>query len=586
MAGCKVVTTKWLDVNKGDDSEANYRSRLVGRELKLDNRLDLFAATPPLEALRLVCAICANNQTSDKPYRILSVDVRRAYFYAKVNRPVFIEIPAEDRVPGDEGMVAKLNLSLYGTRDAAQNWAAEYTKYLRAIGFQTGRATPCSFKHASRELYVTVHGDAFTITGPNEDLRWLEEQLKKKYDIKTSYLGPESEHNKEIRVLNRTLRWTDDGIEYEPDRRHAELIIKDMEVSGAKPMATPGVSETKEETDGYDDSPELVGSEATAYHGLAVRLHYLAMDRPDLQVSAKEISKKMAKPRAADWSKLKRLARYLVGAPRMVQKFPWQEAPDRLETYTDSDWAGDRKSWKSTSVGAVTWGRHTIKTWSSTQQVIAMPSGEAELYALVKRAAQSYGIMAMLADFGLAVSTTVCTDASAALGMVHRMGLGKTRHIDVQYLWVQKDVLDEKLKVVKVSSNKNPADLLTKHLKAELILRHLEALNCEVSDGRAATAPMLQQVRSRDYWIGKGVQWARAHCKHRESRFTPMKVAGGPKNAGAVDDIRVATGRYKDGEHFCIIDRWKDSPDPHRRLREEWTGTTYFVERSAEMKFE
>ena len=51
-------------------------------------------------------------------------------------------------------------------------------------------------------------------------------------------------------------------------------------------------------------------------------------------------------------------------------------------------------------------------------------------------------------------------------------------------------------------------------------------------------------------------------------------------------EATVATGRYKDGEQFCIIDRWKDSPDPHRRLREEWTGTTYFVERSAEMKFE
>ena len=60
--GAKVITTKWLDINKGDDQEPNYRSRLVGRELKLDNRLDLFAATPPLEALRIMCAICANIQ--------------------------------------------------------------------------------------------------------------------------------------------------------------------------------------------------------------------------------------------------------------------------------------------------------------------------------------------------------------------------------------------------------------------------------------------------------------------------------------------------------------------------------------------
>ena len=46
---CKVIITKWLDTNKGDDITPNYRSRLVGREIKRANRVDLFAATPPLE---------------------------------------------------------------------------------------------------------------------------------------------------------------------------------------------------------------------------------------------------------------------------------------------------------------------------------------------------------------------------------------------------------------------------------------------------------------------------------------------------------------------------------------------------------
>jgi hypothetical protein len=120
---CKVITTRWLDINKGDRANPNYRSRLVGREIKTDTRLDLFAATPPLESLRLICSICASNQARTQPYRVMSMDVRRAYFYAKATRPVYIEIPIEDFEPGDEGKVARLNLSLYGTRDAAQNWA-------------------------------------------------------------------------------------------------------------------------------------------------------------------------------------------------------------------------------------------------------------------------------------------------------------------------------------------------------------------------------------------------------------------------------------------------------------------------------
>ena len=78
--GCKVITTRWPDVNKSDEANPNLRARLVGRELKTDNRLDLFAATPPLEALRLICAIRASNQSRGKPFRILSVEVWPAYF--------------------------------------------------------------------------------------------------------------------------------------------------------------------------------------------------------------------------------------------------------------------------------------------------------------------------------------------------------------------------------------------------------------------------------------------------------------------------------------------------------------------------
>ena len=129
--GCKVITTRWLGINKGDLRNPNYRSRLVGREMKTDSRLDLFAATPPLESLRLLCSLCANNQSRRDPFRIMSIDVRRAYFYAKATLPMYIEIPIEDFEPGDEGNVARLNLSLYGNRDAARNWSNEYTKFLK-----------------------------------------------------------------------------------------------------------------------------------------------------------------------------------------------------------------------------------------------------------------------------------------------------------------------------------------------------------------------------------------------------------------------------------------------------------------------
>ena len=63
-----------------------------------------------------------------------------------------------------------------------------------------------------------------------------------------------------------------------------------------------------------------------------------------------------------------------------------------------------------------------IKFWSSTQQLVAISSGEAELYALIKGASQTKGIISMLMDFGLTFDGTVSTDASAAIGISFRRG--------------------------------------------------------------------------------------------------------------------------------------------------------------------
>ena len=140
---------------------------------------------------------------------------------------------------------------------------------------------------------------------------------------------------------------------------------------------------------------ELSKEDARKCRGLAARFNYLSMDRPDLHW-AKTVSKCMASPRVGDWALLKRVAKYLVGVPRAIQRFRWQNAPNMVITYSDSDWAGKENGRKSTSGGVIMYGSHALKTWSSQQQVVALSSGEAELYALVKAAAQTKGIMVCL----------------------------------------------------------------------------------------------------------------------------------------------------------------------------------------------
>ena len=75
-------------------------------------------------------------------------------------------------------------------------------------------------------------------------------------------------------------------------------------------------------------------------------------------------------------------------------------------------------------------GEQCVQIWSATQGAYALSSAEAELYAEVKAASETLGLASMLKDLGMACPARVMGDASAALGIINRKGLGKVRHIE------------------------------------------------------------------------------------------------------------------------------------------------------------
>ena len=134
-------------------------------------------------------------------------------------------------------------------------------------------------------------------------------------------------------------------------------------------------------------------------------------------------------------------------------------------------------------------GQHCVKTWSNTQAIIALSSGEAEYYGVVKAASIGLGCRALLKDLDKKTNIIVHTDAEAAKGIASRMGLGKTRHIDVHYLWVQERIRNGDLSLHKVLGTENPADLLTKHLSAPDMLKYLSKFSARYQTGRASVTP-------------------------------------------------------------------------------------------------
>ena len=139
------ITTRWIDTNKGDPANPNFRSRLVVREIKArkspEERIPqnmLFSSTPPLEAMRLLCSLWATERVSHRgrPLKIGLWDISRAHFYGVPKRRIYIQLPDEDASPG---MVGRLTKSMYGTQDAPNIWQQHYTQLLVKAGYLRGK---------------------------------------------------------------------------------------------------------------------------------------------------------------------------------------------------------------------------------------------------------------------------------------------------------------------------------------------------------------------------------------------------------------------------------------------------------------
>jgi hypothetical protein len=130
-----------------------------------------------------------------------------------------------------------------------------------------------------------------------------------------------------------------------------------------------------------------------------------------------------------------------------------------------------------------------VRGWSSTQKVIALSSGEAEYYGMVRGGPEGLGTQSIFMDMHGKCKLKLHEDSSAAKGIAERSGLGKIRHIEVNQFWLQQKVRDKKIKLVKVDGKKNLADALTKHLDAGTMEQHIIHTQCARVDGRHELMP-------------------------------------------------------------------------------------------------
>ena len=97
----------------------------------------------------------------------------------------------------------------------------------------------------------------------------------------------------------------------------------------------------------------------------------------DIQYATKEICRGMAVPKASSMSKMKRLARYLLGCPRQVLVFrPCSEEAPEMVVYSDSDWAGCLRTRKSTSGGVLAFQGGSLRRGAAHRPALHSPAAK------------------------------------------------------------------------------------------------------------------------------------------------------------------------------------------------------------------
>ena len=163
-----------------------------------------------------------------------------------------------------------------------------------------GDASACVFRHAKRRLVTSVHGDDFTTSGPKANIDWMKRQMEGRYELtEVARLGPSPRDDKEVKILNRLVRWTEKGSEYEGDPRQVEQVVVNLGLEGAKTVGTPGVKADRMQHE--------------AYSAFSARCNFVSMDRPEVQFASKELCRWMSQPTELGLTGLKRLGRFFEG---------------------------------------------------------------------------------------------------------------------------------------------------------------------------------------------------------------------------------------------------------------------------------
>ena len=459
--GKRPLKCKWVFKLKkdGNGKLVRYKARLVVKGFKQKKGIDfdeIFSPVVKMTSIRTILSLAASLDLE-----VEQLDVKTAFLHGDLEEEIYMEQPEGFEVAGKKHMVCKLNKSLYGLKQAPRQWYMKFDSFMKSQTYLKTYSDPCVyFKRFSENNFIILllYVDDMLIVGKDKGLiAKLKGDLSKSFDMKD--LGPAQQILGMKIVRERTSRklWLS-------QEKYIERVLERFNMKNAKPVSTPLAGHLKLSKKMCPTTVEEKGNMAKVPYSSAVGslMYAMVCTRPDIAHAVGVVSRFLENPGKEHWEAVKWILRYLRGTTGDCLCFGGSDPI--LKGYTDADMAGDIDNRKSTTGYLFTFSGGAISWQSKLQKCVALSTTEAEYIAATETGKEMIWLKRFLQELGLHQKEyAVYCDSQSAIDLSkNSMYHARTKHIDVRYHWIREMVDDESLKVLKISTNENPSDMLTK----------------------------------------------------------------------------------------------------------------------------
>ena len=470
-----IIQSRWVLRNKGTE----VRARIVAKGFTepvtdIDN---IYASTPIYSVLRLLLTISMNNN-----WTVRTGDISVAFLHAAAATDDLYMHPPTEFYNESDGIVWKLNKAIYGLRSSPKAWQTHLADVLQQLGLQRSTAEPNIYYTQQRSAYILVYVDDLLLLGDEEVTNKIFAAIQQHLLLRPT--GTLTVGNT-VSFLGRNITNKGDYYELGLSDSYNNTLLEEAGMESCKAATAPGTSALKTPTADHDQ--QLSEEEHKAFRRAVGKLQWMTYTRPDICYATKELARALQQPTSADQQKLKHLLRYIKGTTRYKQVIrptvKLTQTTYDLNIYVDSDWAGCAETRKSTTGFSITFLGATITYGSRTQATIALSSAEAELYAINTGATEALHLQNLLTDLlnSNKANIKIHTDSSSGKSIATRIGTGeKTKHVELKHLFIQQLVALNHLRIIKIHTNDNPADIFTKYVTAETLQRHLHSVGLHI----------------------------------------------------------------------------------------------------------